>query len=263
MLLSFVFQCIVLPAPYLSQPVFPVSLPLLSVVFGGHLWLCPCWHSNTISWVTKIFLKWCWKIMFQALSRLWHIRLSIVTQDHFIRRIYFSMFSDVDIQRQDFQCIHWLSPSTFLSWSLLVLFYSMCLICSNTLTIFRHSILNLLVLLKYWEQFPFINDIILSFFTTWWTHQLKAGSFCMLCSMAYLATICKSLKLDGFPHNVEPCFYLQKMPQLAIDLLRISLPYTTIFWSSTLRAKSFFIWTSPSVYTHCHWDHAGHKLILQ
>ena len=67
----------------------------------------------------------------------------------------------------------------------------------------------------------------------------------MPCAMAYLATWIgwNSLRLDNFSHNVDPSFHLQQMYQPAVDFLRVSHPLMTTFWSLSLKAEPFFLWS--------------------
>ena len=54
---------------------------------------------------------------------------------------------------------------------------------------------------------------------------------------------CNSRRLDNFSHHVDPSFHLQQMSQPAVDFLRVSHPLMTAFWSSTMRAEPFFLWS--------------------
>ena len=77
--------------------------------------------------------------------------------------------------------------------------------------------------------------------------------------------IMNTLGLNNFTHDVEPSFHSQQMPQPVVDFLRLSLPLTTTFSSSTLRAESFFLRLicAPTRGNCSHHYHAGHILALQ
>ena len=120
------------------------------------------------------------------------------------------------------------------------------LMATAFLTILGSSSPNLWVLLRYQTLCHFTLEIMLSFFfKTWWTHQLSAGSNWKSFTMAYLATWigCDSLRLDNFSHNAEPSFHWQHLSQPAVDFLMVSFSLTIIFWSFTLRAEPFFLWS--------------------
>ena len=119
------------------------------------------------------------------------------------------------------------------------------------LTIFCSLSPSLWNLLRYQALHCFIMDTILFlFFKTWWTHQLNSGSFWRPWSMAYLATWigCNSLQFDNLSHNFEPSFHLQQMSQPTVDFLKVSLPSTTSFQCSTLRAETFFSMIDEHLY---------------
>ena len=64
--------------------------------------------------------------------------------------------------------------------------------------------------------------------------------------MAYLSTWirCDSLRLDKLSHDMKPSFHLQQMSEPAVDFLMVSLLLTATLWSSMLRSKSFFLWST-------------------
>ena len=64
--------------------------------------------------------------------------------------------------------------------------------------------------------------------------------------MAYLATWigCKSARLDYISLNMQPPFHLQQMSQPAVNFMWAYCPLRMIFWSCSLRAEPFFLWST-------------------
>ena len=98
---------------------------------------------------------------------------------------------------------------------------------------------NVWVLLRYRALSHFTMEIILSFLQDMMNPPVKCWLCWMPCAMAY-STTWISLRLNTFSHDVESSFPLQQISKPTVDILKTSHSLTTIFWSSTQRAKPFF-----------------------